>query len=179
MFSELSANGKMEKIRGSQAFQKRPSFPNLTRRIYIYNEQRDMSLSIPFIKKIVSWLLDHLSLDTDEVTVSFVTNKKMCELHQQIFSDPSPTDCITLPIDPIPKKEMYHVLGEAFICPKSALFYSEKKGIDPKEELYRYIIHCFLHFAGYSDTTSKEKARMRRYENRVARKLSLALESQI
>ena len=142
--------------------------------IRIYNEQRDMALSVRSIRHVVQQLLSHLSLETDEVTLSFVTNRKMCKLHEEFFSDPSPTDCITLPIDPPGKKRgHYHVLGEAIICPKIALLYSQKQGIDPQQELCRYIIHCFLHFAGYCDTDPQEKARMRRKENALALKLRL------
>lgn len=135
-----------------------------------------MSLSRVSLKKIVLWLLDHLSIHTDEVSLFFVSNKKMCLLHDQFFNDSSSTDCITLPLDPYNQPSSYHILGEAIICPKTALVYSKQHNLDPQEELYRYIIHCFLHFAGYRDDVPEEKKKMKRKENTVARKLNLALE---
>lgn len=124
----------------------------------------------------VSFLLEEFKISTDEVSFHFVTERKICKLHDEFFDDPSPTDCITFPLDPPRKKAgravgQIHILGEAFICPKTALTCSKRLGIDPYEELYRYVIHCLLHLIGYTDTGSVERAKMKRKEKSCLKKL--------
>jgi probable rRNA maturation factor len=116
------------------------------------------------MRKAVSFLLKKLEIDTDEIIFHFVSEKKICSLHTEFFNDPTPTDCITFPIDSPGEKASWHILGEAFICPKTALTYSKHHRTDPLEELYRYVVHCILHLIGYDDLQASERARMKRKE---------------
>jgi len=116
--------------------------------------------------------LKDLKIDTDEVSFYFVSERTICKLHQDFFNDPTSTDCITLPLDPPGKKEgVYHVLGEAFICPKTAITYAKKHKIAPQAEVCRYVIHCLLHLIGYTDTATKERSLMKRKERACLKKL--------
>ncbi len=110
-------------------------------------------------------MLKLLKISTQELIIHFVTEKKICEIHKKFFNDPTPTDCITFPIDS-------HTLGEVFICPKTAKIYAKEHRIHPQEELHRYIIHCLLHLIGYDDIQPQERAKMRRKENACLKKLT-------
>lgn len=124
------------------------------------------------MRKAISFLLKELKVSTDEVSFYFVSERKICQLHKEFFNDPTSTDCITFPLDPPDeKKEAYHVLGEAFICPLTALTYAKLHKINPHEELYRYVIHCILHLIGYTDVDPKERAKMKRKEKACLNKL--------
>ncbi len=105
----------------------------------------------------VSSVLDHLGVVCEEVALYFVSTKTICELHDQFFQDPSPTDCISFPLG-----ETH--LGEVFVCPATAVAYAEKKGLDPYREVNLYIIHGLLHLVGYDDRTPQEKRIMRKKE---------------
>jgi probable rRNA maturation factor len=141
-------------------------------KISIHNAQRDLPLSAPHVRKVVSFLLNELKISTDEVIVHFVTEAKICLLHKDYFNDPSPTDCITFPVDGLEdKKGVYHVLGEVFICPKTALLYAQRLRVDPYEELYRYLIHCVLHLIGYEDIAPRDRAKMKQKERACLKKL--------
>lgn len=144
-------------------------------KISVYNTQRDLPLSAPHVRKVVSFLFNALKISTDEIILHFVSEAKICRLHKDYFNDPSPTDCITFPLDaPKGKKNTYHILGEAFICPKTALTTAKRLDIDPYEELYRYLIHCILHMIGYDDIDPNERAKMKRMERSCLKKLSQA-----
>lgn len=123
-----------------------------------------MLFSKKSIAPIVEALIFREKRHTDEVHIHFVTKKKICELHNQFFQDPSPTDCITLPIDDHHIKGEPHVLGEAFICPKTALEYAKNSKSNTYEELTLYLIHCLLHLLGYDDIKPKERKIMRTKE---------------
>jgi probable rRNA maturation factor len=161
----------MAKTSKSQASLKHLSLPNLTK-ISLYNAQRDLPLSMPSMRKAISFLLKDLQIATHEVIFHFVTDAKICELHKDFFNDPTSTDCITFPLDPpgdTPLGE--HVLGEAFVCPKTALSYAKKHQIDPHVELYRYVVHCLLHLIGYDDIDPADRIKMKRKERSCLKKL--------
>jgi probable rRNA maturation factor len=117
------------------------------------------------MRKAVSLLLEDLKIATDEVALHFVKESKICALHADFFNDPSPTDCITFPLDsPDIPSDHYHILGEAFICPKTAVNYATKRGADPFVELMRYVVHCILHLKGYEDTQPALRKKMKKKE---------------
>ena len=90
-------------------------------KITLYNSQRDFSFSIPQVKKVVLFLLKELNITTDEIIIHFVSELRIRALHEQFFNDPSVTDCITFPLDSHQDKNpFFHILGEIFICPKTA-----------------------------------------------------------
>ena len=145
-------------------------------KITLYNSQRDLSISLPQVRKVVSFLLKDLKISTQEIIFHFVTEKQICRIHKDFFNDPSPTDCITFPIDPVQEESNpHHLLGEAFICPKTALDYAKRHGLDPYRELYRYVVHCMLHLIGYEDQNSESRARMKRKESTCLKKAIQAL----
>lgn len=102
-------------------------------------------------------MLDHLKVTGDEVAIYFVTEANIAQLHDQFFNDPTPTDCISFPLD-----ERH--LGEVFVCPSVAIAYARKKGLDPYQETALYVIHGLLHLLGYDDLEPKERRTMRKKE---------------
>lgn len=81
----------------------------------------------------------------------------MCDLHQQFFNDPSPTDCISFPIDD-------KILGDIFVCPKTAIDYAARIKKDPYPETALYIIHGILHLLGFDDLEAPKRRIMRKKE---------------
>ena len=125
--------------------------------IKIVNRQSNLPIKISSVRKLVQLFLQKKKVDCQELAVYFVSKKKITELHAEHFQDPTPTDCITFPLD-------QDFLGEIFVCPQAALDYNPKH---PFEETTLYIIHGLLHLLGYDDIDSKKRARMRREEKRL------------
>jgi probable rRNA maturation factor len=136
-----------------------------TCRINIFNSQSALPIDRGSLRKVVIFFLEKKKISCKEISVYLVGEKKMVELHKRFFNDPTPTDCMTFPLD----KDF---LGELFICPKAALEANHKA---PYEEVTLYLFHCLLHLLGYEDTDNKKKARMRYHERRL---MNLARESQ-
>lgn len=134
-------------------------------KINISSRQKDFPIDKPFVRRLTKEVLALEGWKTDEISLNFVTTEEICQLHADFFDDPSTTDCITFPMDGR-GAEGYHVLGEAFICPATALRYSEEHQIDLEWEVYLYIIHCLLHLMGYEDTSPKKRAIMRTAERK-------------
>ena len=117
----------------------------------------------------IPFLLKGLDFYTDELILHFVDKSKMGKVHEIFFSDPSPTDCMSFPIDPPIKEkptEDYHVLGEIFVCPQVAIEYATQKNLDPYIETTLYVIHGLLHLLGYDDLDATSKKEMRKMEKK-------------
>jgi probable rRNA maturation factor len=131
--------------------------------VFVFNKQKDMPLSSASVKVVVKEVLFFIKKKTNEVSIYFVTSKKITALHAYFFDDPTPTDCISLPLDDAEEKN-YHILGEIFISPKAALNYSPQ---NPYEEITLYLVHGLLHLMGYDDCEPAQRKKMRLAERKI------------
>ncbi|HEX2583281.1 MAG TPA: rRNA maturation RNase YbeY [Chlamydiales bacterium] len=127
------------------------------KKIHLQNSQKDLPLSLKAVRFLVKEILQFLKSPHSEVSIYFVTTRKIRQLHEEFFNDSSTTDCISFPLD-----EDY--LGEVFVCPKTAIDYAAVKKTDPFEETALYIIHGLLHCLGYDDLTPLLRRTMRKKE---------------
>jgi len=134
-------------------------------RIRVFNQQRDVAISTLSARPIVHYLLAAEKRATDAVIIHFVSARKICALHEEYFQDPSPTDCISFPMDQ-EEEDVYHVLGEVFICPKIAREYAKSHKTDVYQETTLYLVHGLLHLLGYDDQEKADVRKMRRAEKR-------------
>lgn len=137
--------------------------------ITVSNRQKILPLSASSTKKLLSALCSFYTIETDRISISFIEKKESGLLHEKFFDDPTPTDCMSFPLDFPGEKSspgIPRVLGEIFVCPEVALEYGQKHGIDPYIETALYVIHGFLHLIGYDDTSPEAKKVMRREEKK-------------
>lgn len=132
--------------------------------IGIYNRQKDLKIDKGSARALVLAALHCLKAPFKEITVYFVTEKQIAKIHDQFFQDPTPTDCISFPIDP-------EHLGEIFVCPAVAIQYAKRRGLDPYNETALYIIHGLLHLLGFDDLGQKARRTMRKKEKSCMRHL--------
>lgn len=139
--------------------------------VLVSNKQRILPLSLASVRKVVIRSLVLEGVTCDEVSIGFVDVPTICSLHDRFFNDPSPTDCITCPIDP-PNTPGYCVLGEVFVSPQAAIDYV---ATDDKEKIYweltLYVIHGLLHLLGYDDIEEEDEREMRAAEQRILKVL--------
>lgn len=147
--------------------------------VTISDEQNVLRLNPKGVESLVRAVIAYEKTTCDEVTIYFVDTPTICELHERFFNDPTPTDCITFPLDQEEDEDFpYRILGEVFVCPETALKYAEKNQVDPLEETSLYIIHGLLHLMGYDDIEPDDILEMRQAEQRHLeniRKLELLL----
>lgn len=104
-----------------------------------------------------------------ELSVSFLTDPALAKLHADYLDDPTTTDVITFEGD----ESMGHA-GDICVSVDTALSYSKKHDKVFSDELARYVIHGWLHLAGYDDLEPRKKRRMRAAEDRALNLLSAA-----
>lgn len=135
--------------------------------ISVKNSQKDLKVKVACIRSIFKSLIQYKKVKVDELSVHLISDALMRKMHLEHFNDPTPTDCITFPIDDPTDQEIdYVVLGECFVCPKTAITYASENKKDPFEELTLYLVHCFLHLLGFDDIASKDRLIMRGEEKK-------------
>jgi probable rRNA maturation factor len=126
-------------------------------RISVYDRQKALPICKEAARLLVKVVLDIEKASYKQASLYFVSSKTISKIHQDFFSDPTPTDTISFPID----KEH---LGEVFVCPEVAIQYGARRNIDPYEETALYAIHGLLHCLGYDDLKEKDRRIMRKKE---------------
>ena len=104
-----------------------------------------------------------------ELSLAFLTDAKLAKLHDDYLNDPTTTDVITFEGQPA-----LGAAGEICVSADTAAAYSEKHARDFSEELTLYVVHGWLHLAGYDDLQPAKKRKMRAAEARAMKLLAAA-----
>ena len=102
-----------------------------------------------------------------ELSVAFLPASTMAELHLRFFDDPEPTDVITFVGE-------LSFAGEICVGVEAAVVFAHKHGLPFAEELCRYLIHGWLHLAGYRDDSTHAHTEMRQAEDALLGKITAA-----
>jgi len=101
-----------------------------------------------------------------ELSLVFLTDAALAKLHADFLDDPSTTDVITFEGD-----SAIGIAGEICVCADTAWTYAKDHRHEFATELTLYVIHGWLHLAGYDDLQPAKKRAMRRAEARAMRLL--------
>ncbi|HVU24882.1 MAG TPA: rRNA maturation RNase YbeY [Opitutus sp.] len=128
-----------------------------------------------------SFVIRHSSLDqapAGELSLVFLADPALAQLHADFLDDPSVTDVITFAGDPA-----LGTAGEICVSVDAALRHlqhppslnSQPSTLSSfSSELTLYVVHGWLHLAGYDDLVPAKKRAMRRAEARALRLLGAA-----
>lgn len=104
-----------------------------------------------------------------ELSLAFLTDAKLAKLHNDFLDDPTTTDVITFEGQPA-----LGAAGEICVSADTAAAYAKKHGRVFSEELTLYVVHGWLHLAGYDDLQPAKKRKMRAAEARAMKLLHAA-----
>ncbi len=123
--------------------------------------------------------IPHSAIPRGELSLVFLTDPALAKIHGAFMADPTATDVITFAGDPVEE-----LAGEICVSADTALRYVE--GPRPRgprlagtralqeafsAELTLYLVHGWLHLAGYDDRSAAKKRRMRAAEGRAMKLL--------
>src|SRR6187401_1862551 len=91
-----------------------------------------------------------------ELSVSFVEESEIEDLHVRYMDEPGPTDVLSFPLDEVDERGR-RLLGDVVIAPAIAARNNER---DPDGELRLLLVHGILHLLGYDHEADAEKALM-------------------
>jgi len=91
-----------------------------------------------------------------ELSVSFVEDAEIEDLHVRFMDEPGPTDVLSFPLDDV-DEDGVRLLGDVVIAPVVA---ARNNPEDPSAELRLLLVHGILHLLGYDHEDDAEKAEM-------------------
>jgi probable rRNA maturation factor len=101
-----------------------------------------------------------------ELSLSFVTEAEIADLHQRYMGEPGPTDVLSFPLDEDDRDEDgVRILGDVVIAPAVA---ARNNPSDPAAELRLLVVHGILHLLGHDHLEEDSRAEMWATQERYA-----------
>ena len=92
-----------------------------------------------------------MSVDSAELSLSFVDAPEIEELHARFMGESGPTDVLSFPLGED------GLLGDVVVCPQVA---AANNPSNPGAEVRLLVVHGVLHLLGYDHEQHEERARM-------------------
>jgi probable rRNA maturation factor len=127
------------------------------------NNESDLELPT---ERVLAMLLHHferLKLSQRvELSVMFINEQPMEELHVKWLDEPGPTDVLSFPMDELRPGdvETEGVLGDIVICPQVARLQADAAGHGEMDEIMLLATHGLLHLLGFDHSEPEQEAEM-------------------
>lgn len=149
----------------------------MTRTVTITNRHPRLRFRRTEVARVIHTIEAHLSairippsaVPRGELSLVFLTDRALAKIHGDFMADPSATDVITFEGNPA-----VGFAGEICVSADTARTYARARRKDFSAELTLYVVHGWLHLAGYDDLQPAKKRRMRTAEARAMRLLRQA-----
>jgi probable rRNA maturation factor len=136
--------------------------------LVINNRQRARRLDRKLLNQIAEFTLSESRVESAELGIHFVSPKQMANVHEQFMNIAGSTDVITFDHGSEPPAKIH---GEIFISIEDAIAQAREFKTTWQSETARYMVHGILHLLGYDDLEAQARAKMKREEDRLVRKL--------
>lgn len=113
--------------------------------------------------------LTEYSIGKGELSIAFVNDSTIAQIHDEFLNDPCTTDVITFPANP-----QFDLAGEICVSVDHAISLSGHLKTSFAKELTLYLVHGWLHLAGLNDLTAPQSIAMRAAEKQVMNVLEKA-----
>lgn len=123
------------------------------------------------IESLLTFALDYMDLHPEcELSVTFVDDKEMEELHIKWMDEPGTTDVLSFPMDMPEGKNDAVTLGDIVIDPIVAAGQAKNAGHSTEHEIYILAAHGLLHILGYDHADRDEEKVMFELQERIVMK---------
>ena len=96
--------------------------------------------------------------ERSELSLSFVDEDEIADLHKRYMGEDGPTDVLSFPLgDDDLDEQGVRVLGDVVVCPAIA---ARNAPHDPEAELRLLVVHGVLHLLGYDHEDDDERSEM-------------------
>ena len=140
--------------------------------IEVVNRQRRRQIDAERWRVFAEKALRAIGRDGENVTIAFVSDRRMREFNRQFRGGDSTTDVLSFPNDAdefTPAGE--ESLGELAISVARAESQAKENGLEFDNEIAQLILHGLLHLCGYDHET--DNGEMNRSELRLRRRLGI------
>jgi probable rRNA maturation factor len=132
-------------------------------RVLISNRRTDdgdggLEVDEPTLIALAEQTLRAEGIERAELSVSFVEEAEIAELHSRFMEEPGATDVLSFPLDADDADEDgMRLLGDVVIAPSVA---ARNNPVDPGAELRLLLVHGILHLLGYDHEEDAERVEM-------------------
>jgi len=130
------------------------------------NNETEHEVDLHAVEQLARFVLETMFLHpSTEVSVVFVDEAAMSELHVEWMDLQGPTDVMSFPMDELRpgtagKPAESGILGDIVICPPVAAEQAQKGGHSFDDEVLLLTTHGLLHLMGFDHEEEDEKAEM-------------------
>ena len=125
------------------------------------------------IRKLLEFSMRELGLHPDcELTLAFINDAEMEELHIKWMNEPGPTDVLSFPMDLPTQKNEVVTLGDIVIAPAVAAHQARQAGHSTEHEIYILATHGLLHILGYDHADPDEEKVMFALQEKIVKEWS-------
>jgi probable rRNA maturation factor len=123
------------------------------------------------IESLLTFGIDYMDLHPEcELSVTFVADKEMEELHIKWMDEPGTTDVLSFPMDMPEGKNDPVMLGDIVIDPIVAAHQAATAGHSTEHEIYILAAHGLLHILGYDHADKDEEKIMFELQETIVKK---------
>jgi probable rRNA maturation factor len=124
----------------------------------LISDRQDRQVDVEGLRALARATLRGEGIERAELSVSFVDEDEIAELHERYVDESGPTDVLSFPLDDI-DEDGARLLGDVVVAPSEA---ERNNPGDPEAELRLLLVHGILHLLGYDH--DEEGARTRMWE---------------
>jgi probable rRNA maturation factor len=123
------------------------------------------------VESLLNFGISYMELHPDcELSVTFVDDKEMEELHIKWMDEPGTTDVLSFPMDMPESKDDAVTLGDIVIDPIVAAEQAATAGHSTEHEIYILASHGLLHILGYDHADKDEEKVMFELQETIVKK---------
>jgi probable rRNA maturation factor len=111
----------------------------------LVDDRQDLPVDVDELTSLARAVLLGEGASDAELSVSFVTDREMTELHERYAGEEGPTDVLSFPLDELDEGGT-RILGDVVIAPAAA---ARNDPEDPGHELRLLLAHGILHLLGH------------------------------
>jgi probable rRNA maturation factor len=122
----------------------------------LVDDRQDAAVDLDVLIALAAECLTGEGAANAELSVSFVTEEEMADLHVRYMAEEGPTDVLSFPLDET-DEEGVRVLGDVVIAPAVA---ARNNPADPASEMRLLLVHGILHLLGHDHEQEGERVAM-------------------
>jgi probable rRNA maturation factor len=123
------------------------------------------------VESLLNFGIDYMDLHPEcELSVTFVDDQEMEELHIKWMDEPGTTDVLSFPMDMPENKNDAVTLGDIVIDPIVAAHQAASAGHSTEHEIYILAAHGLLHILGYDHADKDEEKIMFELQETIVKK---------
>ncbi len=119
--------------------------------VVLVSDRQPAPVDAPALARLAAEVLAAEGRGGEELSLSFVDEAEIADLHQRYMGEEGPTDVLSFPLDED------GLLGDVVVCPAVA---ARANPDAPEAELRLLVVHGVLHLLGYDHEEDGERAEM-------------------